>query len=264
MDDVRAVCGSPLDTLAAQTKLEQYLRDNFWTIHVDTASLIQWNVGRAGQYVPGAWNIISGAQGDVDVQLVVTDGCGQAGAFTRTIPVDDPESILLSNILVPKYGHWLLMLHVNDLVDAGYVFTEADIDWYMIANGVETKLDHHGYYYTLDEQLVGQFYVIIHTASEYGCNTTVKSNTVDWSVPANAPLRLVPNIGEEGTMMRLENMDPRTSYQIYGYNEAGKLVRTMSVCGQSTTEIRAEGTQGLYMLRVVTDDKVETLRYIIK
>jgi hypothetical protein len=64
--------------------------------------------------------------------------------------------------------------------------------------------------------------------------------------------------------MRLENLNPFNEYQIYGYNEAGKLVSTMSVSGQATTEIRAEGSQGLYMLRVVTDEKVETLRYIIK
>ena len=156
------------------------------------------------------------------------------------------------------------MLHVNDLIKAGYVFTEDDIDWYQIVNGVETKLDHHGYYYTVEEELVGRFYVIIHTASEYGCNTTIKSNAIDWSAPSHAPLRLVPNIGEEGTIMRLENLNPYHEYQIYGYNESGKLISTMTVSGQSVTEITADGSQGLYMLRVVTDEQVETLRYIIK
>jgi hypothetical protein len=112
--------------------------------------------------------------------------------------------------------------------------------------------------------LVGTFYVIIHTASEFGCNTTIRSNTINWSAPSNAPLRLVPNIGVEGTVMRLENLNPSNEYQIYGYNESGSLVTTMSVSGQAVAEIRAEGSQGLYMLRVVTDDKQETLRYIIK
>jgi hypothetical protein len=264
INSVRAVCGSPLDTLTAQTRIEQYLNDNFWDIHVDPASTIQWFVSRAGSYVSGASNILSGAQGEVDFKVVITDGCGQSGEFSKVIPVEDPGAEFQDNILVSKFGQWLLMLHVNNLIKAGYVFTEDDIDWYQIVNGVETKLDNHGYSYTINEELVGTFYVIIHTASEFGCNTTIRSNTINWSAPSNAPLRLVPNIGVEGTVMRLENLNPSNEYQIYGYNESGSLVTTMSVSGQAVAEIRAEGSQGLYMLRVVTDDKQETLRYIIK
>lgn len=264
INSVRAVCGSPLDTLTAQTRIKQYMNDNFWTIHVDTASAIQWFVSRAGSYVAGASNILSGAQGEVDFKVVITDACGQAAEFSKVIPVEDPGAEFQDNILVSKFGQWLLMLHVNNLIKAGYVFTEDDIDWYQIVNGVETKLDNHGYSYTINEELVGSFYVIIHTASEFGCNTTIRSNTISWSAPSNAPLRLVPNIGVEGTVMRLENLNPSNEYQIYGYNESGTLITTMSVSGQAVTEIRAEGSQGLYMLRVVTDDKQETLRYIIK
>ncbi len=264
VDSVRAVCGYPLDTATAQAEIKAYLKANFNVIHVDPDAQIKWYVKRDGKFVPKAKDIISGGISEVEFQCIILDQCGNKLAIDKTIPVLDPDMVLKPGILVEKYGHWLLMLHVNNLVKEGFVFTEQDVDWYQEQNGVEKKLDYHGYYYTANEELVGNFYVIINATNATGCNAAIKSNTVDWSTPMNAPMRLVPNFGHEGTMMRLENLNPNNEYQIYAYDEAGVLIRQMSVSGQAMTEIRAEGIPGIYMLRVVTDEKVETLRYIIK
>ncbi len=264
VDSVRAVCGYPLDTVKAQTVIKDYLKTNFNKIHVDPDAQILWYVKQNGKFVQRAKDIIVGGQDEVEFQCVILDQCGNKLAIDKTIPVLDPDMLDKPGILVEKYGQWLLMLHVNNLVGEGYAFTEQDVDWYQILNGVEKKLDYHGFYYTANEELTGTFYVIINATNASGCNAAIKSNIVDWSKPMNAPVRLVPNFGHEGTMMRLENLNPDNEYQIYAYDEAGMLVRQMSVSGQAMTDIRAEGIPGIYMLRVVTGDKVETLRYIIK
>ena len=264
IDSVKAVCGSPLDTVSAQAEIKAYLKKNFSTIHVDPDAQILWYVKQNGKFVPKASDVITGSQNEVEFQCVILDQCGNKLVIEKTIPVLDPDMVIIPGILVEKYGHWLLMLHVNNLIKDGYVFTEADVDWYQIVNGVERKLDFHGYYYTGDEELVGSYYAVINATNATGCNAAVRSNTVDWTTPLNAPIRLVPNFGHEGTIMRLENLNPYDEYQIYAYDEAGMLIRQMSVSGQAMTDIRAEGIPGIYMLRVVTDEKVETLRYIIK
>jgi hypothetical protein len=270
MNGVHAICGMPLDTANAQAAIEKYLKDNFFTLRIDTNATISWYVKRAGSFVPRANEEITASEDEIEFQCVVADECDdtQDAVFTLKIPVEDPPMADLEKekILVEKYGQWLLMLHVNKLKRLGYVFTEEDVDWYLYVDGVNDKLlDHHGYYYTIDEPMTGKYYVIINaTSNENGCNAAAKSNLVDWSRPAKAPMRLIPNIGPEGTMMRLENIDPDQESVICAYDEAGGLMWTKTVSGEAVTEIRAEGIPGIYMIRVVTGDKVETLRYVIR
>ena len=254
----------------AEAEIRDYLSSDYaHQQHFDPQAAIRWYVQKDGQWVAPETVTLKGTDSLVTFQCVVTDLCEQAVTLTRTIVVDDPEMEIIENILVKKYGEWLLMLHVNNLTkseqEQGYnlEFTEEDVDWYQIINGVETKLDHHGYYYTTDQELEGDFYAVINATNASGCNAVIRSNTQTCK-PQNAPLQLIPNNGQEGTIMQLVNLNPDNDYRIYGYNEAGKLIQTKSVSGQAVTEIRAEGMQGIYMLRVVTGDKVETLRYIIK
>ena len=270
LDSVKAVCGELLHFEVADSIIRAYVKIDPDHQHFDPKVGIEWFVQKNGQWVAPKDFKLMGSDSTVTFKCVVTDKCEKTLEVTKTLVVEDPAIREIKGILVEKYGQWLLMLHVNNLKAPenengyGYEFTEEDVDWYRVVNGVTEKLDHHGYYYTGTEELLGEFYAVINATSSSGCNAVVRSNTVNWSTPMNAPLRLIPNIGEEGTLMRLVNLNPNNDYQIYGYNEAGKLVQTQSVSGQATTEIRAEGNQGIYMLRVVTEDKVETLRYIIK
>ena len=64
--------------------------------------------------------------------------------------------------------------------------------------------------------------------------------------------------------MRLINLNPDKEYIIYAYDEAGALMLRTTVNGEAEHDMKAEGRPGLYMLRVETGDKSETLRYIIK
>jgi hypothetical protein len=270
MDSVRAICGMPLDTAVAQAQIKQYLTENFYELRIDTTATISWFVKRAGQFVPRASEELTASEDAIEYQCIIADECEDTEdfVFTNKIPVEDPPMIDMAEekILVEKYGQWLLMLHVNKLHKAGYEFDEDDVEWYQVVDGgQDILLDVHGYYYTTTEALQGKYYVIINvTSNENGCSTAVKSNYVDWSRPAHAPLRLIPNIGNEGTMMRLENINPDEESVIYAYDEAGGLLWQKTVSGKVATDIRAEGIPGIYMLRVVTGDKVETLRYVIK
>ena len=262
LDSLRAICGMRIDsTIAAVEKdIQDYVAAD---PHLE-AKTIQWFVKKGGQFAPMVGSdIITGAMESVEIRCVVADRCGHEVAIEKSVPVEDPAPHKGAT-LNGKYGQWLIVLHVNNLLKEQLQFTEEDIDWYQEVDGVETKLDYHGYYYTIDKEMIGKFRVVIHAQSASGCNETIESNTIDWSTPYRAALKLVPNIGHEGTNMRLLNLDPEKEYIVYAYDEAGALIYRTTVSGQAILDFKATGRQGLYMLRVDNGDKSETLRYIIK
>ena len=262
LDSLRAICGMRIDSTVAA--VEKDINDYVATDPHLEANTIQWFVKKAGQFVPMVGSdIITGAMESVDVRCVVADRCGHEVALEKTLPVEDPAPYIGAT-LVPKYGQWLLVLHVNNLLKDQKTFSEEDVEWYQEVDGVETKLEHTGFYYTVGEEMIGKFRVVLHAQSASGCNETILSNTVDWSTPYHAALRLVPNIGHEGANMRLLNLDPEKDYIVYAYDEAGALIYRTTVSGQAVLDFKAAGRQGLYMLRVDSGDKSETLRYIIK
>ena len=263
LDSLRAICGTPIDSTVAavETTIHDYLASD---PHFDAEKAeIGWFVKKGDKYVEMGSDIIKGETESVQVQCVVKDRCENAMSIERTLTVEDPAPYEGAT-LVPKYGQWLLVLHVNNLKAKNLIFTEEDIDWYQEMNGETKKLDYHGYYYTIGEEMIGKFSVVIHAQSASGCNETITSNTVNWSTPYKATIKLVPNVGHEGTTMRLINLNPDKEYIIYAYDEAGALMLRTTVNGEAEHDMKAEGRPGLYMLRVETGDKSETLRYIIK
>ena len=64
--------------------------------------------------------------------------------------------------------------------------------------------------------------------------------------------------------MTLENLDADAESAIHVYDGSGNLIFNTTSTGLVDLEIKSQGAPGIYMMRVESGDKKETLRYIIK
>ena len=269
IDKVKAVCGSPLDTADAEADIRAYLVKDADGLHMDSTSAITWKMEKGGRF-GAASQIIDGSLGyNVAFRVTVTDRCNNSVSLQRTIEIEDPVGDQMDDILVGKYEPWLLMIHVNKiremLNNPDLVINDQDVSWFTTDGTVDTELPGvHGLYYTSDKPLAGKFFAKIYMMNAIGCYSEVRTNTIDWSQSEHAPLRLVPNMVKNGESMTLENLDADAESAIHVYDGSGNLIFNTTSTGLVDLEIKSQGAPGIYMMRVESGDKKETLRYIIK
>ncbi len=270
IDNVHAVCGHVLDVEQAIIDIQKYLDDNFETLHIDKDVKIAWAIKVNGKFdeEAAAKHVFQGDEKEVEFQCTITgQNCGSTITLGAKIEVENPPLDIVANLLHVKYGDWIIVLDVNALQDAAgkhqLVFSEADVEWYQIINGVETPMNHTGYYYTEDKEMGGEFFVLIHAETKDGCDAVIRSD-VKLSKPANAPLKLIPNVVANGGMMNLINLDEEAVSDIKVFDGSGVMTWKTTSEGSQVLEIQAEGAPGIYLMQVQSGDKQETLRYIIK
>ena len=270
LENVSAVCGQVLDVAQAEADIHNYLEEKFLTDHIDKDVKIAWAIKINGKFDEdaAAKHVFTGDEKDVEFQCTVTgQNCGSSITLTAKIEVENPQLAIVADLLHVKYGDWIIVLDVNALQDAAgkhqLQFDEADVEWYQIINGVETPMNHTGYYYTEDKEMGGEFFVLIHAETKDGCDAVIRSD-VKMSRPANAPLKLIPNVVANGGMMNLINLNEEVVSDIKVFDGSGVMTWKTTSEGTQVLEIQAEGTPGIYLMQVQSGDKQETLRYIIK
>ena len=264
-----AVCGQALDIAAANVELRDSLDKN---PHFGPSATINWAVLdiENNTWVAPAAYTLNGHNATVSFRYSVTTmPCGDVVHHVASMPIASPAA--KTTQLHGKFGHWLLMIHRDSLENkTGNVQTiaEEDVVWYSwdgVPGSTPTVVQVGGYYMTAEDQLVGRFFAEIHaTTLNDGCDQKIVSDTIDWSTPLGAPMRLVPNALHSGNAMRLENIDSESESVLRAYDASGNLTWQMTTSGKTEVELHPQGAPGIYLLRVESDDRKETLRYIIK
>ncbi|MBQ4391293.1 MAG: T9SS type A sorting domain-containing protein [Paludibacteraceae bacterium] len=263
LDDVRAICGQPLDTALAERNIRAYLNNPEPGTYFDPDATITWFVKQGASYVPRAADTITGDYASIDVRCLITNTrCNYQTRITKTVAIEAPANE--KTWLHGKFGHWLMMIHLDSLRNEGYTIEPEMVTWF-VTDGTTSTIVNSGYYLTEDKELSGKFYAVIDAENKYGCAMTIESDTLDWSQPYHAaPIRLVPNAIAAGNEMRLENLNAAAESEISIYDAAGQMIKCFTTEGKSALDLKPQGQPGVYLVRVRCGEDKQTVRYLIK
>ncbi|MBO7408874.1 MAG: T9SS type A sorting domain-containing protein, partial [Paludibacteraceae bacterium] len=263
LDDVRAICGQPLDTALAERNIRAYLSNPEPGTYFDPDATITWYVKQGASYVPRAADTITGDYASIDVRCLITNTrCNYQTRITKTVAIEAPANE--KTWLHGKFGQWLMMIHLDSLRNEGYTIEPEMVTWF-VTDGTTSTFVNSGYYLTEDKELSGKFYAVIGAENKYGCAMTIESDTLDWSQPYHAaPIRLVPNAIAAGNAMRLENLNAAAESEISIYDAAGQMIKCFTTEGKSALDLKPQGQPGVYLVRVRCGEDKQTVRYLIK
>lgn len=187
---------------------------------------------------------------------------------------DDPEIILKPDPSAPCYQiapaialyDWLLMVDNKTMRVSGYNVKESDVAWYRIVNEQDNVCDDNtpdddvivgeGFYFTSDRNLIGtgQYYAVVNVDG-----VLFRTRVFDYSTSNKA--LILPTRANPGQTLTVKGIDGEADIEVYDIN--GRLVRRVKTDGSCTYEIPAEGTAGVYIVRIV-DANGSVLKYVVK
>lgn len=172
---------------------------------------------------------------------------------------------------------WVLMLNVDSLHNAGWQFGETDVRWYRVvddADDVERILDDEwqatGYYLSIDAPLTGtgDYYAALAVSGPKDiqlCSNIVRSEIVSYSPAesgAGRQIALMPTYLRVGETLRLTGLNAAEATEVYVYDPAGRLLHDYRLQGEAHFMLRAEDTDGIYLVRVKNGDKQCVFKYV--
>lgn len=172
---------------------------------------------------------------------------------------------------------WLLMLNVTEVNAMGYYVQPNQVKWYRVVGELDDMhgrfpLDDEfvcvGHYLTLDKNLsgTGDYYCVADVSDNKGllCDGLMRSVIVHYAAAsAAAEPRLLPNKVLAGETMRLVGLSPTGETDITVYSPSGQLLGQHHLVGESEYLLTAAPVAGCYLVRVITDGALTTLRYIV-
>jgi hypothetical protein len=129
--------------------------------------------------------------------------------------------------------------------------------WYK--DGEPIKLDGNSQYYTDLNGLNGYYHVV----AAYANGTTMQSCPVFYQSNKNYTIKLYPNPGEVGQTINIELQGNEGDYQIEIFDAIGRKIHNQKGKGPKAT-IKANMIMGTYVVRVSTDNLIESVPLIIK
>lgn len=271
-----AVCGQLLHTDEATEQLMTLLTSLLQPIN-STIESIYWEAEVNGVYTKTSdLPALSSAIDQLSVRYVVITSCGDVLTGTPlTVHVQTPNPDNTPDLgqlpAVSKYNDWLLMIHFNEFQSLGYVPAEDQVQWYKVVGSPDYEInennDEHvatGFYYTIGEQLIGDFYAVIHipAADIAVCDVTLRTRLL--SCKATATLSIAPSMVAPGEDINISGLNPELTYTLSVYDLMGVLVSRVAFSGTETYTMQAQTMAGYYMVHISDDARTTTLKYIVK
>ena len=218
---------------------------------------------------------------NITLRVAGNSDCGNFYSNEVVLPIEQatPDNMADHDLLPAgtKYGGWILMINLNyvreNCVDAnGNALNPKpeNVLWYrQVGATVDTENDEYigsGYYYTPDKELpAGNYYGIINldANADDPCGSIWRTVVVVSNPVASAP-KLLPNRVEIGETMELIYLDPTVETTVRVYDAEGRMLQSITTQGESTIQLKAVQTAGMYLVKVESETQSEVLRYIVK
>lgn len=198
-------------------------------------------------------------EGDVDVEAEFAPDC-----YTPYIPVE-------------RLYDWVLMLNVDSLHSAGWQFTEQDVAWYRVVDGIDAPAQwvdderlYQGYYLTLDHSLrgTGDYYALVEVVAPSTielCSTTIQTEVVHYSPSAQSGERqvtLAPTRPRLGAPIYISGLLSERTTHITVYDMTGHCLGEYTSSGEAEMQLRAEQVEGVYLVHVDDGDIYGIFKYV--
>ena len=281
-----AVCGDTLHITATGDEIRQLTEAGLTDLNMTLVNT-WWELKQADGTYAKYNNEISAPEQISVVRYAAETSCGTTiytpeYSLEAKTPTADNYTEYSDIEAINKYD-WLLMVNVKALNDKGYTFTEQDVKWYKVVNGVDKVEDvlngtgddeytgKTGFYYTIGESFngSGDYYAVINIPQTEDdaniCGGQMRSQVIVFSgKQAPAKIALKSNIlttGEEVVVYGL-NQDEEAVISIY--DMMGQILYQTKVNGQSAYTLPGVNRQGCYMVGVTRQNKKDALKFVVK
>ena len=232
VDDVVAICGKAIDVTEAQQQVEAHIQ--LTTGYAPNAT-VAWYQLQGGLWVAMSTTAIEPGKDEITLRYAITSDCGTIYSANLIIPVQTPSADNIPEMdnlpALEKYGDRLLMIHRRRIRETyGFDPTPEQVTWYKVTGAVDTlgKITDdteigHGYYYTADAVLRGEFYAVIEeTPAPTSCGAIYRTERIICE-PEDAPARVRKVCQDERLYIIVTDENGRETI----YDATGRLVESL-------------------------------------
>ena len=242
------------------------------------------------------WEILNESTGDYDqylntyipavdsltLRFVVTTSCQVLPSEPVTVPVgqkhEDPYGVCVNVVYLNVDADTTrLEIDTKRMFHLGYIFSESDVEWYKVVDAKDEAEAE-----VLDDEFVAAGYTLymsklgLHPAEYYArislpeqtqlvpCSDVLLSKAVAYSPVQFDDFILVPNHAKSGEVMTLLGLKDTDVAAIRVYDSAGRTLLDTEVKNVTSFDYQTTGNSGVYMMRVQTEDRKKTLKFVIE
>lgn len=166
----------------------------------------------------------------------------------------------------------LIIVDLNSLSQKGYVCNEQNVTWYRIVGDMDATSSQHddqvvgtGYYYPVPLDQTGIYYVAVDIGGTMLYSKPIqKGGTAIEPIADDSPIRLIPNYVAPGAVMQLTGLHAAQRYRIQTYDAVGRKIEEYILVGEEQYPITAQYIPGYYLLKIISKEQEQVLRYIVR
>lgn len=161
---------------------------------------------------------------------------------------------------------WLLMVDKKKFSEMGFEVASDEVKWYRVVDEQDDDCDDSvekndvevgiGFYYTMENNLIGtgDYYAIVNTNG-------ILFRTQLFEYSGSNKVLLLPTKASRGQVLHITGLVDEAMISVYDIN--GRLVKTVNTDGSPAYDITAEGTSGVYVVRIF-DGRETVVKYLVK
>ncbi len=161
---------------------------------------------------------------------------------------------------------WLLMVDKKKFSEMGFEVASDEVKWYRVVDEQDDDCDDSvekndvevgiGFYYTMENNLIGtgDYYAIVNTNG-------ILFRTQLFEYSGSNKVLLLPTKASRGQVLHITGLVDEAVISVYDIN--GRLVKTVNTDGSPAYDITAEGTSGVYVVRIF-DGRETVVKYLVK
>ena len=276
----KAHTGKPLD---AQTATEQTLAQ--W--HTDNPSLAYsesyWEFYDTGSKTFNRYfGTVVPELDSLTLRFVIHTNCALSVSQPVTVLVShgrlDVDGSCFSVVYVDvEEDGSLLMVDTTRMYHLGYVFSDSDVDWYQVVGGVDSetqdadtdKLVASGSALSLCRLALpsAAYYARINLPPQPElavCSSTLFSRSVRYDATAYEDFVIAPAIISKKETVTLLGLHADENAQILVFDASGHTYFETQVSNTTFYDYAPALPAGIYFLRVITEERKKTLKFIVK
>ena len=170
----------------------------------------------------------------------------------------------------------LFAIDTKRMFHLGYRFAEEDVEWYKMVEDLDDPLEEPvddwfvttGFSLPLVKMALssGYYYARINLPEQTAlmpCEPVLLSDVLRYVSYASNDFLLVPNYVKTGEIVTLIGLKETDVAKIRIYNASGAKLLDTEVSGVTSFDYMPDGSAGVYLLRVQTQDRKKTLKFIV-
>ncbi|MCQ2227169.1 MAG: leucine-rich repeat protein [Bacteroidales bacterium] len=164
---------------------------------------------------------------------------------------------------------WVLLVDKTEFAKLGYDIDDTNVTWYRIVGEQDDPCDDfdveddevagQGLYLTSETSLLGSgnYYAVIEVDGE-----RFRTKTFFYESNGQNKVMLVPTRASRRQTLRISGLKDVADVMVY--DMTGNLVRVLKTDGNETYNIEAEDNSGMYIVRIVSENKEWSIKYLVK